>query len=497
MPAGERGLPLVAPSVDDPLVGELSAGVGGPFGAHAGAWRGFWRPERVLVALVGVAAVVMVLAKQHCRAVGFVAPDVDVHACYSDIPPLYAGRGIAAGAFPYLSVGDWAQVEYPVIIGLVMWVTGRITAGLAGLLPAGANPAVTYFDVNLVLLVAWLVVTVWATARAAGRRPYDAALVALAPGIMLAGTINWDLWAVGLTALALAAWAGRRPGVAGVALGLGTATKFYPLLVFGPLLVLCWRTGRMREFWRALGAGVGVWLVVNLPFILANAGGWAEFYRMSRTRGAGFGSVWLVAEHLGVGVDGRWLNLVASGLFAVACLAIAVVGLTAPRRPRLASLTFLVVAAFILTNKVYSPQFVVWLVPLAALARPRWRDFLIWQAAEVAHFLATWAYLGGNDAPNRALPVAGYDFFIVAHVAATVYLAVLVVRDIYRPGFDPVRAGGDVDDPGGGVLDGAPDARGPWLGRHSALPDDVGVQDRVAGPHEQFVAPVGGGGPLR
>ena len=48
-----------------------------------------------------------------------------------------------------------------------------------------------------------------------------------------------------------AAWPpGRRaaPYWAGVLLGLAVATKFYPLVVFGPLLLLCLRAGRMREF---------------------------------------------------------------------------------------------------------------------------------------------------------------------------------------------------------------------------------------------------------
>ena len=42
---------------------------------------------------------------------------------------------------------------------------------------------------------------------------------------------------------------------AGVLIGLAAAAKFYPLFVLGPLLVLCLRAGRMREFWAALVGG--------------------------------------------------------------------------------------------------------------------------------------------------------------------------------------------------------------------------------------------------
>ena len=45
---------------------------------------------------------------------------------------------------------------------------------------------------------------------------------------------------------------------------------------------------------------------------------------------------------------------------------------------------------------------------------------------------------------------------------AVLGLCVLVVRQIYRPELDLVRAGG-ADDPAGGIFDGAPDAPPRWL----------------------------------
>jgi uncharacterized membrane protein len=153
--------------------------------------------------------------------------------------------------------------------------------------------------------------------------------------------------------------------------------------------------------------------------------------------------------------------MLATGLFLLLCIAIAVLGLAAPRRPRLVSLLFLIVAAFVLTNKVYSPQYALWLVPLAVMARPRWRDLLIWQAGEVVYFAAIWWFLVGyNIEDTTGLDKEAYGLAILVHVAATIYLVVIVVRDILRPEHDPVRTDGfeeDRDDPGGGVFDHAPD----------------------------------------
>ena len=50
-----------------------------------------------------------------------------------------------------------------------------------------------------------------ASARIVRARPWDAAMIALAPTIILAGLINWDLIPVGLTMGAILLWARRMP----------------------------------------------------------------------------------------------------------------------------------------------------------------------------------------------------------------------------------------------------------------------------------------------
>jgi uncharacterized membrane protein len=387
--------------------------------------------------------------------------------CYTDIYPLYFGEHLSSGEVPYTG----HPVEYPVLIGGAMQAVAWLVRPLTDPYLRGRE----FFDVTVLLLALCALAATLATAYVAGRsRRWTALGVALAPGLILASFINWDLMAVALTAIAMAAWAARRHILSGVLLGLAVATKFYPVVFLGPLLLLCLRAGRLRAFWVTAGSAAAAWLVVNLPVAVAAPDGWLRFYRLSATRLADWGSIWYFfeTEHWPfVGALGRGeLNALSAGLFAGACLLIGLLILAAPRRPRVPQVFFLVLAAFVLTNKVWSPQYVVWLVPLVVLARPRLWSYAVWQAAEVAYFFAIWAYL---ITASVAAPLAGPDGGISATVyfaallgrfLAVVLLCALIIRDIVRPGSDVVRAGpsagtpgGGEDDPAGGVLSGAPD----------------------------------------
>ena len=388
-------------------------------------------------------------------------------ACYTDIYPLYYNEGLSSAKVPYFG----HPVEYPVLIGAMMQAGSWLVRSVTDPFARGRD----FYYVTVVMLAVCLLVGVVATGYAAGRarragRGLDpgtkaALMVALSPGLILAAFVNWDLLAMALTACGLALWAARRPVVAGVLLGLGVAAKFYPLLIFGALLLLCLRAGRMKEFCKAFAGGLAAWLVVNLPVAIPATAGWGRFYAFSRSRGADWGSAWYMFENYKIPALGNsslsQLNLMSSVLFAVACVAIAAVALMAPRRPRLPQLCFLVLAAFLMFNKVWSPQYVIWLVPFAVLARPRLWPYLLWQLAEVAYFFGIWAYFvylyrtPGETGYTGISP--GWYFVTLAFRFLAVGLyAGFVVRDVLSPERDVVRVAG-VDDPAGGVLDGAPD----------------------------------------
>ena len=196
---------------------------------------------------------------------------------------------------------------------------------------------------------------------------------------------------------------------------------------------------------------------MNLPVAIIASTGWERFYRLSETRTADWGSIWYYfeTEHwpfldtLRIGT----LNVLALAVFVAACLVIALIILAAPRRPRLPQVFFLTLAAFLLTNKVWSPQYVIWLVPLVVLARPRLWSYLLWQAAEVGYFFAIWAYLvtllatAPVPAADGGIGNGVYFVALLARFVTVTLLCVLVIKDILRPRADVVRAGGE-DNPG-------------------------------------------------
>ena len=462
-PDQHRRTRLVVPSRSDRLLRNFTELVGGPLGRRTAPGvvsPGFFTVERVLGLLTVLAALLGILLKTYCRSNGWESPGQFYATCYSDFPELFKNRGLGDGAFPFVTAGSY--FEYPVLMGFIAGATAVLVPG-AGI---GNGRILAYFDLNATLIVAVWVVVVLVTARTAGRRPWDAAMVALAPGIILAGFINWDMWAVGFLALGMYFFSRNKLILAGICIGLGTATKLYPLLILGAILLLALRTGKIRALLVTAAAAAAAWLAVNIPAVLGDPAGWKYFYQFTESRPAGYSSPWfaynLVAGRLGwKPLEAGTINTLAMDVFLAACVLIAVLALAAPRRPRLAQLVFLIVAAFILTNKVYSPQFVIWLIPLLALARPRWRDFLVWQAVEGLHWAAVWMFLGqvtsgGPTQHNIDMPY--YVLAVVAHMAATGYLMVRVVWDIIDPEYDVIRRH-HVDDPHGGPFDRAAD----WL----------------------------------
>jgi uncharacterized membrane protein len=414
--------------------------------------------------------------------------------CYSDTIPLYGIERLQDGGLPYKTgwrdQGDTRTryMEYPVVTGMLQYGVTVVTKAYVRATGETENPdppeVVTYFTVMAaVLAVGWLVAVGCTIPLAARRR--DVALMALSPLVAVHVFTNFDPLAVALAAGGLLAWARKRPLLAGVLLGIGAAAKLYPVFILGALLVLCLRAGKLRPWAIAFAGAVVAWLVVNLPIAVLYRPGWWEFFRLNSTRPADHDSIYHAVEVFTgwSGFDGplyagdtpSTLNLVTLALFGLVCLGVAIIALTAPQRPRVASLAFLIVAGFLLTNKVWSPQYSLWLVPLAVLALPRWIPLLLWMSVDAYVWYPRLGYFLGLAEPGRGNSPEVFLSVVLLRDVLVLVVCGLVVRTVYRPEADPVRQGG-IDDPAGGPLNGAPDrfriGRGPTRARRlkPALP---------------------------
>lgn len=492
------------PSRTDTLGGAVSQVIGGPVGRHALIGRArFFTPLRAMLLIAVVFLALGYTSKAACLVTtGSGTADQKVanwqnqrayyELCYSDTVPLYTAELLNLGKFPYKS--SWIEtdsqgrpqkqfdgnpavryMEYPVITGTYQYLSMALAksySALSKLVPIGSiAEVVMFFNISAFgLALAWFA-TVWATSKLAGRRIWDAALVAGSPILIFQIFTNFDALATAFAVGAILAWARRRPMLAGALIGLGVAAKLYPILLLIPLVLLGLRAGRLREVGKTAAAAFAAWLLVNLPIMVMFPRGWSEFFRLNARRGDDMDSLYNVVKSFTdwQGFDtglGLWepptiLNTVVMVLFGLCCAGVAYVVLTTPRRPRLAQVAFLIVALFLLTNKVWSPQFSLWLVPLAVLALPHRRILLAWMTIDALVWIPRMLYLYGEQ--NRGLPEQWFTSTVLLRDIAVIALCALVIRQIYRPELDLVRHNGRFDDPSGGVLDRAPDRPPGWL----------------------------------
>ena len=502
------------------VAGEL---VGGPLGRHASPRR-HWTTLAFLVAVTIASCVLGYAQKSPCRDVGNWQHNYQyTRVCYSDIVPLYSSEKLSEGKTPYIGhpveypvvIGAAMEAAAQVakaapddkfsqrnalffdatailltIAAVIAVVCTALTAGrrrMDAVLLAGAPLLAFHAFTNWDLLaVAFAAAGMLAWAKKApavaglligfgGATKAYPMLLLIALGLLAYRAGRMRVWAK-CTAWAVAALAATYAAVwpfAGSYLSAdGTShNNLWRFVELNQMRPADWDS--LPFVLQYLGANFTaarllVWTVVPALLILAFVVAWWR-----TTRAAVIGSGALIVLAAGINLAAAYARarggaipyqvLNASGEVGAVVL-FAVVGyfvLTAPRRPRVPQVAFLVVAAFLLANKVDSPQYSLWLLPLAALAYPRWRPLMVWQLIEILEVVLRYLFFTFSDstAPGKAGVAEGW--FVAAaslRQLAVLGICALIVRSLYRPEFDPVRVPG-VDDPAGGVLDGVPDRR--------------------------------------
>jgi uncharacterized membrane protein len=365
---------------------------------------------RVVILLALLASLLSFAKFSHCSNNGWQTPDQYIHACYSDIPALYGERGLDKGVWAYSSGVD--SIEYPVVQGAIMWLTAKI-------IPNGVN---NYFYGSALLLALLFIFISVITFKI---RPEFGYLLPLAPAAIASMYINWDLWAIATMMLTIY-WFDRKAELASaVSLGIAVSTKFLPIFLLIPIAIIFFRQERIAKFVKYVAVTIATFVAINLPVALTTPAGWWRFYDLNLNRGSDWGSVWYALSNLG-------LDLTHQNYLSVLCLAIGLTALTIfllqlRTPPTLAHTAFFVMAIVMAVSKVYSPQYVLWLTPLAVIAMIDKREltiFWFWQGAEVIYHVAIWQHLAQVTGAKFGLPVVAYSVITLVRIGASILLLV-------------------------------------------------------------------------
>ena len=368
---------------------------------------------RSFVALAILASLLSVAKFSHCANTGWATPDQYVHACYSDLPALFEARGLSTNQWPFAS--DDNSVEYPVITAMVMYVTSF-----------AANSPVSYFNINIFFLILLFIATVLIVRKI---RPEFAYLVPVAPAMIASLFINWDLWAIATMMLAIYWFDRKQFTYSALLMGLSISTKFLPIFLLIPIVFIFWRENKIKEAIKYIAIAFGTWLAINLPFAVTTPTGWWRFYKLNLERGPDWGSFWLALQQLGINLTN--LNYLSILLLLIALTTIAILLFEIKYTPTLASVSFFVLASVMLASKVYSPQYVLWLTPLAVIALTNKKDlhaFWVWQATELIYHIAIWQHLAQVTDAKFGLGPTPFAILTLVRIGGTIYLMAVLAR---------------------------------------------------------------------
>ena len=362
---------------------------------------------RALLVLAVLASLISFAKFSHCESTTWATPDQYVHACYSDLPSLFGARGLDKNEWPYTS--ELNSVEYPVLTGMVMFATAIFV-----------DSPIAYFNLNVIFLALLFIGLVLLVRR---MKPEFSYLLPVAPAMLASLYINWDLWAI-ITMMLAIYWFDRKTYLfSALAIGISISTKFLPIFLLLPIAFILWRQDRVKELLKYLITTALVWLAINLPFALTTPTGWWRFYKLNLERGADWGSLWLAFNQLGLNLAN--LNYLSLLLLLIGMTSIAIFLFEVRSTPTLASVAFIVLATVMVASKVYSPQYVLWLTPLAVIALTNTKDlpaFWMWQGGEVLYHIAIWQHLASVTGATFGLPAGGYAAFTLLRIATTLYL---------------------------------------------------------------------------
>jgi len=374
--------------------------------------------SRSFAVVVLLCALISFLKFNHCRSNDFTSPDNYVHACYTDIPALFSERGLDTNIFPYASKTN--SIEYPPVIGIGNWL-------ISFLIPAGSSYK-AFFDINAVIITLLFLMSALLVRRI---KPEYSYLFTAAPAVIASLFINWDIWAVVTALLAIYYFDQRKYEQSAIALGISIATKFFPVVLLLPIAIIFYRSGQVKQLYKYIFTCSLFWSAINLPIALIYFDGWWRFFKLNLERGEDFGSIWYAFSLLDLSLPNT--NLIYIIISVTLFVLFTKLLLQLKKTPTLAQVALFAVVIFTTFSKVYSPQYILWLTPLAVIALQNSRQqisFWFWQVTEIIYHFAIWQYLALYAGAEFGLPAGGYALATLLRVVGVGSFSYQLLRDL-------------------------------------------------------------------
>jgi len=285
-------------------------------------------------------------------------------AAYSDIASLFFRDGQWRHPIPYFDY----RLEYPVVTGAFVYAMSAFVGGVTA-----------YFVASAAVLAGLGAATIALVRRVPGSNVW---LLAASPAVVLYSAINWDLLALLPTVAALILYVRGRDGWAGALLAVAVSAKLFPILLLPFALLVAVMERRVRAAAAGAATFALVTVAINLPVALqerAGSGlvvrkGWAWFYKFNLKRPPEI-SIYHYIRPSSLGTAG--INRVSGIALAVALIALLVIAARRFGRERSRAVLLPAFATallvFFFVNKVYSPQYSLWVMALLALlGAPLW-----------------------------------------------------------------------------------------------------------------------------
>ena len=323
-------------------------------------------------------------------------------------------------------------VEYPALTGLIMWL-------LSFLVSPSQTAVFDYYRITAAFQIVLLAISAYLIFKLAGKK-YGFYFI-LAPAVLYSLNRNWDIWAIAAMLLAIYLFEKKRFQLSAILLAVSIATKFFPIVLMLPIMIIFLRNKQIKLFIRYALTTAIAWTVINLPFVLINYEGWAYFYKFSAERGLGSASFFEITNIILPSITFSSIHFYILNTLALVAVTTYFVRLKSV--PTLAATSFFVMFGFILFNKQYSMQYVIWLSALAVLTFSYLKRehkelliyvYLLWQSLELAFQYSFFQKILTSTYANTATPMTitvsntAYGYIGVARYILAVIFALLLAK---------------------------------------------------------------------